>query len=175
MNPYASSAARSSRYPNAEHGDAKPVAYGGWKTRWCAANAWIRPVWTPVGRLRSSAGLEWRSVAAPPDFPQVTVALADLQTGDVQQLAETLPQTFGRRLAWSPDGRFLACGTTGSELFLWDMAHNRPLARLQGHTDISDRLAWSPDGSRLASVARDGTLQIWDLSSILAEIGEIQR
>ena len=58
----------------------------------------------------------------------------------------------------------LACGTTGSELFVWDMVKGIPLAQLEGHTDVIDWLAWSPNGNRLASVARDGTIQIWDVS-----------
>ena len=59
----------------------------------------------------------------------------------------------------------MAVGSTGSDIFLWDLTSSQPLAKLGGHTDISDQLAWSPDGTRLASVARDGTLQIWDLSA----------
>jgi WD40 repeat protein len=52
--------------------------------------------------------------------------------------------------------------------------HGKPLARLGGHTGISDQLAWSLDGSRLASVTRDGTLLIWDLASILAGAGDVK-
>jgi len=61
----------------------------------------------------------------------------------------------------------MAVGSTGSDIFLWDLGCGKPLAKLGGHTDISDQLAWSLDGNCLASVARDGTLLIWDLASIL--------
>lgn len=95
------------------------------------------------------------------------ILIWDAETGKMEQLLTA--GMNGYRLwtvAWAPDGRFLACGTTDRELFVWNMVTNTPLASLQGHRDIIDRLAWSPDGNRLASVARDGTLQIWDISSL---------
>ena len=60
-----------------------------------------RAALSPDGRLLAFAtdsGLKgtWR------------IFVANLADGTVQQLAETLPVTFGRRLAWSPDGRYLA-------------------------------------------------------------------
>jgi WD40 repeat protein len=94
------------------------------------------------------------------------ILIWDAETGKQEQLLTE--GMNGYRLwtvAWSPDNRFLACGTIGSELFVWNMVNDTPLARLLGHRDISDQLAWSPDSNRLASVARDGTLQIWDLSA----------
>ncbi len=61
----------------------------------------VRAALSPDGRLLAFAdepGLKgtWR------------IFVANLADGSVQQLAETLPVTFGRRLAWSPDGRYLA-------------------------------------------------------------------
>lgn len=87
----------------------------------------------------------------------------DAETGQQEQLLTTGME--GSRLwavAWSSDSRFLACGTTGSNLFVWNMVKGTPLARLEGHRDVTDRLAWSPSPNllNLASVARDGTLQI---------------
>jgi Putative zinc-finger/WD40-like Beta Propeller Repeat len=60
-----------------------------------------RAVLSPDGRLLAFAtdsGLKgtWR------------IFVANLENGTVQQLAETLPVAFGRRVAWSPEGRYLA-------------------------------------------------------------------
>jgi len=94
------------------------------------------------------------------------ILIWDAETGKQGQLL-TIGMNDYRlwTVAWSPDGRFMAVGSTGSDIFFWDMATSQPLAKLGGHTEISDQLAWSPAGNRLASVARYGTLQIWDLSA----------
>jgi WD40 repeat protein len=134
---------------------------------------WLGLAWSPDGKHVAVVG----SLMHPDTGEDEGMILVwDAKTGQQEKLL-TAGMHASRlwTIAWSPDGRFLACGTTGSDLFLWDMVHDASLARLQGHTDISDQLAWSPDGSRLASVARDGTLQVWDLTSIPALEGEVQR
>jgi len=129
----------------------------------------LRPLW--LGLAWSSDGKKLAAVGAlmHPDSgaDEGMILIWDAETGKMEQLLTE--GMNGYRLwtvAWSPDGRFLACGTIGRELLVWNMVTNTPLASLQGHRDMIDRLAWSPDGYRLASVARDGTLQIWDLSSL---------
>ena len=124
---------------------------------------WLGLAWSPDGKKLAAVG----SLMDPANGSDKGMILIwDAKTGQQEQLLTT--GMNGYRLlavAWSPDSRFLACGTTGSELFVWNMVTLIPLAQLQGHRDIIDRLAWSPDGNHLASVARDGTLQIWDLSA----------
>jgi WD40 repeat protein len=96
------------------------------------------------------------------------ILIWDVETGKQEQLL-----TMGMKgyrlwtVAWSPDSRFLAVGSTGRELFVWNIEKGIPLAQLKGHKDIIDQLAWSPDGRHLASVARDGTLNIWELTELL--------
>jgi hypothetical protein len=60
------------------------------------------------------------------------IFVANLSDGSVEQLAETLPLTFGRRLAWSPDGRYLAFTVapetdqgSGSDVWLYDRVSDR--------------------------------------------------
>lgn len=123
---------------------------------------WFGLAWSPNGeRVAAVGGLMHPDSGA----DEGMILTWDAQTGTQTQLL-TAPM-HGYRLwtvAWSPDSRFLACGTTGHELFVWDMIKGIPLVQLEGHTDMIDRLAWSPDGHHLASIARDGTLQVWDLS-----------
>jgi WD40 repeat protein len=129
---------------------------------------WLGLAWSPDGKKLAAVG----SLMHPADgTDEGMILIWDAQTGQQEQLLSA--GMHGYRLwavAWSPDSRFLACGTTGSEIFVWNMVNHTPLARLQGHRDIIDRLAWSPDNNylALASVARDGTLQIWNLSSLTA-------
>lgn len=126
---------------------------------------WLGLAWSPDGKKLAAVG----SLMHPIDgADEGMILIWNAETGQQEQLLTA--GMHGYRLlavAWSPDSRFLACGTTGSELFIWNMVKHTPLVMLQGHRDIIDRLAWSPSPDRtlLASVARDGTLQIWDLSS----------
>jgi len=130
---------------------------------------WLGLAWSPDGKKLAAVG----SLMHPGNGDDEGMILVwDAETGQQEQLLTA--GMHGYRLwavAWSPDGRFLACGTTGSELFVWDMVKHTPLVRLEGHRDITDRLAWSPDSAylALASVARDGTLQVWNLNSVAAE------
>ena len=122
--------------------------------------------WSPDGKKMAAVG-SLRHLDTGADDGMILVW--DAQTGQQEELLTAgMHDSRLWAVAWSPDGRFLACGTTGSELFVWNMVNDTPLARLVGHREIIDRLAWSPspDKMSLASVARDGTLQIWDLSSI---------
>jgi WD40 repeat protein len=123
---------------------------------------WLGLAWSPDGKKLAAVGALMH-----PDSGanEGMILIWDVETGKQEQLLTVGMNDYRLwTVAWSPDSRFLACGTTGSELFVWTMVNDTPLVRLLGHRDIIDRLAWSPDSNRLASVARDGTLQIWDLS-----------
>ena len=135
----------------AETGDLKPL--------------WLGLAWSPDGKKLAAVGALMH-----PDSgaDEGMILIWDVETGKQEQLLTTGMNNDRLWIgAWSQDGRVLACGTIGSELFVWDIVKGILLAQLEGHTDVIDRLAWSPDGRYLASVARDGTLQIWGLSQFL--------
>ena len=130
----------------------------------------LRPLWLGLAWSPDSKELAAVGALMHPDSGanEGMILIWDMETGKQEQLLTTGMNDYRLwTVAWSPDGRFLACGTTGSELFVWDIVKGIPLAQLEGHTDVIDRLAWSPDGRYLASVARDGTLQIWGLYQFL--------
>jgi WD40 repeat protein len=86
-------------------------------------------------------------------------------------------------VAFSPDGRWLACGcgpepprhemidsrlsaalrTTDGEVRLWSMTDRRPKAVFRGHTGRIRSVAFHPDGQSLASGSDDNTMRLWEI------------
>jgi WD40 repeat protein len=68
-------------------------------------------------------------------------------------------------VAWSPDGKTLACGSGHATVALWDVASRKKVRELEGHEGAVMWIAWSPDGKTLASSSRDVTMRLWDIAS----------
>lgn len=68
-------------------------------------------------------------------------------------------------LAWSPDGQRVVGGTAIGEVYIWDLVTDRPVQKLEGHTDWVRSVAWSPDGQHVVSGGDDGTARIWNAST----------
>jgi uncharacterized protein with WD repeat len=68
----------------------------------------------------------------------------------------------GHTVAYSPDGRRLACASTDHSVKIWEAANGREWITLSGHKDEVNRVVYSPDGRHLASASADGNVKIWD-------------
>jgi WD40 repeat protein len=68
-------------------------------------------------------------------------------------------------IAWSPDGRRLATGSSDRTVRIWDTNSGSELIVLRGHGDWVRGVVWSPDGQRLATASSDRTVRIWDTGS----------
>jgi WD40 repeat protein len=67
------------------------------------------------------------------------------------------------RLAFSPDGKHLACGA-GEAIQLFDATTGKEVQRFERHTGSVRALAFSPDGKTVAS-AEDCTIGLWDVAT----------
>jgi WD40 repeat protein len=68
-------------------------------------------------------------------------------------------------LAFSPDGKRLACSGAGNSVKLWDVSERKELATLTGHTLPVMGLAFSADGKTLVSASADKTIKLWSLET----------
>ncbi|KAL6766582.1 hypothetical protein ACKKBG_A36625 [Auxenochlorella protothecoides x Auxenochlorella symbiontica] len=82
--------------------------------------------------------------------------------------------SFYVKAGFSPDGRFLASGSSDRRVHVWEVdgppaaaaaggpALHAPLAALEGHEGEVTAVAWCPtDPDRLASAADDATVRVW--------------
>src|SRR5207244_8258581 len=60
-----------------------------------------------------------------------------------------------QRVAYSPDGRFLALGGLDGTFAVWDTRTWKPVHTWKGHADHVYGLAFSPDGNYLATGGND--------------------
>ncbi|MFO0822523.1 MAG: protein kinase [Gemmataceae bacterium] len=99
---------------------------------------------------------------APPVIPAKTsgpVTLKPIQTLTLHTAGVT-------SVAFSPDGKVLASGSSDKSVILWDTQTWKSRGPLEGHAGDVVGLAFSPNGAQLASVtsARDGcAIRVWDV------------
>ncbi len=123
------------------------------------------------------------------DFSNLSVWQADLSGFIAQEIdfsfsdlsrskfSETLGSVLA--LAFSPNGNLLATGSTNGVVNIWDIASDKIVASLNGHTDWIRAVEFSHDGNLLVSCGDDQTLRIWDVNEqtcikiIHAHVGRI--
>lgn len=66
----------------------------------------------------------------------------------------------GTNLAWSPDGRTLACTIGTSTIWLVDAATGKIVGQFEDHALTVTGLSWI-DNDRIVSASEDATLQMW--------------
>jgi len=72
-------------------------------------------------------------------------------------------------VAFSPDGRFVASGTSDGPIHTWDVRAGRmSVAPLVGHRGAVACVAFCPDGSLIASTGADRLVRLWN-----AELGQL--
>lgn len=77
-----------------------------------------------------------------------------------------------RRLAWSPDGRFIATASDDATVKLWDVATRRLIYTYRGHASVVNAVAFTPDGEWLVTA---GAQQDYSLHVIERRSGRLLR
>jgi WD40 repeat protein len=125
---------------------------------------------SPDGRLLACGGIGGRNVEGTPDKGAITVW--DLRFGAPIHGGMTGHNSPVGCLAFSPDSRTLASGSSGTPYFttggecdvrLWDVATGQPRGDPMG-TGVHwvTALAFRPDGERLVAGFGDGKVEQWD-------------
>jgi RNA polymerase sigma factor (sigma-70 family) len=93
------------------------------------------------------------------------VRLLDADSGREVRLLGPKPYRAGK-VAFSPDGKILACGQYDGAIYLWEVATGKQTARWRAPTPSIYALAFAPDGKVLVSAGHGGSdVRWWDVAS----------
>jgi WD40 repeat protein len=107
------------------------------------------------------------------DFSRLSLRQADLQRNQLHQVnfahsefvqsSFRLPFGFVQGIAFSPDGKQLATGTSKGEIRIWRVADFQEVFVLRGHTNWVWQIAFSANGQLLVSASADCTVKLWQI------------
>jgi WD40 repeat protein len=123
----------------------------------------------PAPPLRAAFSPDGKRLAAVDPFPPRggagRVHVWDVPTGECVSRWKEKDQNLPYSLAFSPDGKTLACGCRNGAISLREPDTGKELRRCDGRAFGIQAVAFSPDGRRLASASGHGVIRLWDPAS----------
>ncbi len=99
------------------------------------------------------------------DWDQRKLCLWDVAIGKELAGITLEPPQRPNRVAFSPDGRWAACGTFRGSVALWRLPHADEIGRFTGHGRIVQGVAFSPNGRLALSCGDDHSARLWDVAT----------
>ena len=92
--------------------------------------------------------------------------IADLSTGELVPLKDSGEGYWEKNpVAYSPDGKWLACTDLASHICILETTHYEQVKKFAGHTANVYSIAWSRDGRQLVSGSADRTVRLWNFDN----------
>ena len=91
------------------------------------------------------------------------IIVRDAQSGALLGKKGGIDHVFA--IAYSPNGAYLASGSVGCTVRLWDGETLNEVAVLRRHSGYVNSVAFSGDSSELLSASDDGTMIRWNMTS----------
>jgi uncharacterized caspase-like protein len=68
-------------------------------------------------------------------------------------------------ISFSPDGSYIASGSSDKTVVLWDVATGREVRRFAGHIGRVNSVAFSTDGHNIVSGSDDASINLWEATT----------
>ena len=116
----------------------------------------------PGGKPAESAAAPRTEPNPPPPQPHALTPVVIPQFVLLETLSGHIDSVLS--VAFSPNGRLLASGSSDNTINLWDVASGHSVRQFIGHKGQVFGVAFSPNGAMLASASGDRTVKLWDVA-----------
>lgn len=119
-----------------------------------------------------SSGQWVQSVAYSPDGTKLATGTS-WKENDVQIWDAVTGENIGTlavednvgHMHFSPDRKWIAAGTWGGDILIWDTQSLKLVKTLTGYPDFIYSIDFSPDGNRIMAIGRGNAAMVWDIKT----------